>query len=248
MFPIRDHNPSGRVPFITYALIGLNVAIFLLVISTQTTDRAMTYFLYDWGLVPARISTGTGYGQVLTSMFLHGSWMHLLGNMLFLHIFGDNLEDQMGPGRFLLFYLASGVAAALLQYAADPLSNVPMVGASGAIAGVLGGYLLLYPRARVDVVVILFIFIRIIALPAWMMLGFWFVMQLINGLTMTTDMGGVAYWAHMGGFVAGLVLTLPIWVRLGGPGYWARTHGLPQNPQASYRIARTTIPRVRRRR
>ena len=247
MFPIRDHNPSGRTPYVTYALIGLNVAVFLIVLSSQTSDRAIAAFFFNWGLVPAQIGSGGGYITILTSMFLHAGWMHLIGNMLFLHIFGDNLEDDMGHGRFLLFYLASGLAAAFLQYAADPTSQVPMVGASGAIAGVLGGYLLLYPRARVDVLLIIVFFIRVIAVPAWAMLGFWFVMQLANGVTQSAEMGGVAYWAHTGGFLAGLAMALPLWLRLGGTAYWARTHGLPQNPQATYRIVRTSIPSVRRR-
>lgn len=139
MFPIRDHNPSGRTPFVTYALIVANVAVFLAYWPFLPTEMAMAAFYNDWGLVPDRVTAGQGWHTVLTSMFLHGGWMHLLGNMLFLWIFGDNMEDAFGHVGFLLFYLVSGLGAAGLQVFADPASQIPMVGASGAIAGVLGG-------------------------------------------------------------------------------------------------------------
>lgn len=247
MFPIRDHNPSGRTPFVTRILIVVNVLIFLAYwLSFQTEEQLGWFFLY-WGLVPARISFGDGYVTFLTSMFLHGGWMHLIGNMLFLHIFGDNLEDEMGHGRFLGFYLLSGLAAAGLQFAADPQSQIPMVGASGAIAGVMGGYLLLFPKAKVDVLFIIVILIRIVPIPAFLMLGLWFGMQLIGGVSTPSDMGGVAYWAHAGGFVAGGVLALPLWLRLGGPAFWGRTQGAPPHPEATYALSRSAIPRVPRR-
>ena len=184
---------------------------------------------------------------VLTSMFLHGGWMHLLGNMLFLWIFGDNLEDRLGSWRFLGFYLASGLAAAGLQYLADPHAMVPMVGASGAIAGVMGGYLMLFPRARVDVLFIIVVFIRIVPIPAWGVLGVWFAIQLFSGLAMATDGGGVAYLAHVGGFVAGVVLILPVWAKAGGTGFWSATQGSPPHPSAHYPLRQTPIPRVPRR-
>ena len=165
-------------------------------------------------------------------MFLHGGWMHLILNMLFLYVFGDNLEDLLGHVGYLVFYIASGVAAGLAQMASDPGSTVPMVGASGAIAGVMGGYLLMFPKARVDILVFLVIFIRIFTLPAWIMLGLWFALQLVNGMAAAqTTGGGVAYWAHAGGFAAGLLFLLPIWLRRGGPDYWTRTHGAPPHEE-----------------
>ena len=243
MFPIRDHNPSGRVPFVTYALIAANVAVFLYMLPLYADAQQIRSFYYDWALIPAK-GEWTGY---FTSQFLHGGLMHLAGNMLFLWVFGDNMEDEMGHLPFLGFYLASGFAAGLAQVMANPASTMPMVGASGAIAGVMGGYLLLFPKARVDVLIVIFFFIRILPIPAWVVLGFWFALQLWSGAAMPTDGGGVAYWAHAGGFVAGLLLTLPLWLRRGAGAYWSRTHGHPPHPEAQYRFRRTSIPRVRRR-
>lgn len=245
MFPIRDHNPSGRRPYVTIALILLNVLVFLAYFP-GASEWSLQGFFMTWGLVPGRLLAGDGAGTLLTHMFLHGGWMHLAGNMLFLWIFGDNMEDEMGHLGFLLFYLASGLAAAGLQIAPDPGSVVPMVGASGAIAGVMGGYLLLFPRAKVDVLVIIVVFIRIFAWPAWVILGIWLAIQVFSGFATPLDGGGVAYWAHVGGFVAGLVLTLPAWLRRGGTGYWQRTEGHPPHPDAEYRLTQTRIPRIRR--
>lgn len=242
MFPIRDHNPSLKTPYVTYALIALNVAVFGLVWSAVQTEFALQRFYLTWGLVPA-ISAPVTF---VTSMFLHGGPMHLAGNMLFLWIFGDNLEEEMGHSGFLGFYLAGGLAAAVLQVAADPASPVPMVGASGAIAGVMGGYLLMFPRARVDVLLFFVIIIRIIPIPAWLMLGVWFGLQVLSGAGADTRVGGVAYWAHAGGFLAGMALSLPLWLRRGGPAYWMRTHGHPPHPEAHYRVGNTNIPTVRR--
>jgi membrane associated rhomboid family serine protease len=180
-------------------------------------------------------------------MFLHGGVMHLLGNMLFLWIFGDNLEEEMGHAGFLAFYLAGGIAAAMLQVGADPRSTIPMVGASGAIAAVMGGYLLLFPKARVDVLLFFIVIIRIIPVRAWIMLGVWFALQLVGGYSANSQTGGVAYWAHAGGFIAGFVLTLPLWLRRGGTAFWARTEGHPPHPARAYRFARTSVPPVRRR-
>ena len=139
-------------------------------------------------------------------MFLHGSWMHLIGNMWFLWLFGNNVEDSMGRGRFVVFYLLTGLAAAAGQIITSPSSVIPMVGASGAISGVMGGYLILYPRVKVYVLLPIFIFFTSIALPAWMMLGYWFFIQLFSGLLSSNEVGGVAFWAHIGGFIAGIVL------------------------------------------
>ncbi|MBD1204410.1 MAG: rhomboid family intramembrane serine protease [Rhodobacteraceae bacterium] len=246
MLPIRDHNPSGRVPFVTFALIGANVGIFCLYWLSIDSELALGRFFMTWGLVPARISYGEGFGTFLTSMFLHGGWMHLAGNMVFLWIFGDNMEEEMGHLGFLLFYLASGVAAAGAQYLAEPASVIPMVGASGAIAGVMGGYLLMFPKARVDVFFFFVVFFRVIPIPAFIVLGIWFAIQLGSGWATPADQGGVAYWAHAGGFVAGLAVTVPLWLRLGGPRCWGRTHGVPPHPVASYAAVQSRIPRVRR--
>src|SRR6056297_1442232 len=150
MFPIRDHNPSGGTPYVTYALIAANIGIFLAYWPLFSEPWALNRFFFDWAMVPARVAQEGNWHTVATSMFLHGGVMHLAGNMLFLWIFGDNMEDEMGHAGFLLFYLASGIGAALAQVLAAPYSQVPTVGASGAIAGVMGGYLLLFPKAKVD--------------------------------------------------------------------------------------------------
>lgn len=246
MIPIRDHNPAGRTPYVTWGLMALNVVIFLAYVPMFSDPYALTRFFNSFGIVPAQITSGFGAGTLVTSMFLHGGWLHLLGNMLFLHIFGDNLEDRLGHMRFALFYLVSGIGAGLLQVIADPGSTVPVVGASGAIAGVMGGYLLMYPRARIDIFVFLIIIIRIIPVRAWMVLGLWFGLQVFNGLGAPTDMGGVAYWAHAGGFVLGIVLMIPAWLRAGGPAFWRRTHGHPEHPEAQYRFVRSNVPAVRK--
>ena len=246
MFPIRDHNPSGRTPYVVYALIAVNIAIFLLQLPYSGNDRALAGFWGNFALYPAAVTQYGDYTGILTSMFLHAGWMHIGGNMLFLWIFGDNLEDQMGHVGFLIFYLACGILAALAHIYSAPGSTVPTVGASGAIAGVMGGYLLLFPRARVDVVVIIVIFFRVFTLPASVMLGIWFALQVFGGFSTPAQGSGVAFWAHAGGFVAGIVLTLPVWLRRGGAGFWNRTHGQPPHPEITYR--RSSIPPVRRRR
>lgn len=247
MFPIRDHNPSGRTPYIVYALIVANILIYVGFIDLLDGPRALFAFYSDWAIIPARVSDGNGLETLATSMFLHGGFMHLAGNMLFLWIFGDNLEDEMGHLGYLAFYLASGLGAAAAHLISAPYSQVPTVGASGAIAGVMGGYLLLYPKARVDVLLIIIFIVKIIPVPAWVMLGLWFGLQLFNGFGADPTGGGVAYWAHAGGFIVGLVLTLPIFLRLGGTRYWRRTDGHPPHPEARYTYRRTPIPRVRRR-
>lgn len=246
MFPLRDHNPSARTPVVTYALIAANVAVFLAYWPLFSDPRALADFFFQWGLVPAAASEGHLLHGFLTSMFLHGGILHLGGNMLFLWIFGDNMEEEFGHLGFLAFYLAGGLAAAGAQFVAAPYSMVPMVGASGAIAAVMGGYLLLFPRARVDILIFLVVIIRILPVPAWLMLGLWLGLQLVSGAAAPADDGGVAYWAHVGGFAAGLALTLPLWMRRGGPVYWTRTHGHPPHPEVAYR--HTSIPRTGRRR
>ncbi|MBU2962497.1 rhomboid family intramembrane serine protease [Citreicella sp. C3M06] len=247
MFPIRDHNPSGRTPYVTYGLILLNVGLFISYWGLFRDPRAINALFFDWALIPALISEGQGYAGILTSMFLHGGLMHLAGNMLFLFIFGDNIEDALGHGPYLGFYLASGIIAALTQYVAQPLSVVPTVGASGAIAGVMGGYLLLFPKARVDLVVILIIVIKVFPVPAWLMLAVWFALQLLGELSGQSDGTGVAYLAHLGGFIGGMVLILPVWLRRGGPAFWNRTHGRPPHPTGRYTDT-IRIPKTGRRR
>ncbi len=248
MFPIRDHNPSGRTPYVTYALMAANILVFLSYFSLFSSNAAINQFFVEWAMIPARITSGDGFYTVLTSMFLHGGWMHLAGNMLFLWIYGDNMEDEMGHIPYLGFYLASGIAAGLIHVISAPGSGVPTVGASGAIAGVMGGYLLLFPRARVDILIILVVIFRILPIPAWIVLMVWFAMQILGGVGADPDTGGVAYWAHLGGFAAGLLLTVPLWLKLGGPGFWQRTDGHPPHPEARYDAVTSRIPKVSGRR
>jgi membrane associated rhomboid family serine protease len=214
--PLYDDNPIQRTPVATYAVIAACFAVFLWQVSLG--PRVGQAILFSLGVIPAvlfgyvRLPTDLSLVpaplSVLTSMFLHGGWMHLLGNMLYLWIFGNNVEDAMGRGRFLVFYLLCGAAAALAQSFADPLSRVPMIGASGAIGGVLGAYLMLHPRANVRMLVVILFFIRLINVPAAIVLGLWFALQFISGAMTPTESGegGVAFWAHVGGFVAGVVL------------------------------------------
>ena len=248
MFPIRDHNPSGITPLVTWGLILLNVLIHALVWTTATSDPAL-WRLYDaFAMIPLEVSHGQDLKTLATSTFLHAGWVHLAGNMLFLWIFGDNLEEAMGRIGFLLFYLACGVGANLCQWAAEPLSRVPTIGASGAIAGVMGGYLLLFPRARVDVLVLL---VRVVPVPAWAMLGLWLALQVASGLGANPLDGGVAYWAHAGGFAVGLALALPAWLRRGGTASWSQggeaPGGRPPHSAATYgALTPTRVPVVRR--
>ena len=241
MFPIRDHNPSERTPYVTYALIALNLIMFVLTAGWSDQFNELWAML---ALYPVAVMHGEMVWGLITHMFLHAGFLHIGGNMLFLWIFGDNLEDQMGHLGFLMFYLACGLVAAFAQILPAPMSGVPMVGASGAIAGVMGGYLLLFPRARVDIFVIIIIIIRIFTIPAWAMLGFWFGLQIFGGFTTIGAEDGVAYWAHAGGFVAGVVLALPLFLRRGGTDFWQRTHGHPPHPAVQYPQSR--IPQVRR--
>ena len=216
MIPIRDTIPPRHVPWVTRTLLVANVAAFIVEVRQ---GEALERLLYHYGVVPGywAISTSSdflGWPQLflalLTSQFLHGGLFHLGSNMLYLWIFGDNVEDRLGPGRFLLLYLGSGVAAAVAQIIATPHSAVPMVGASGAIAGVLGSYFLMFPSARVVTLVPLGWFVETIELPAFVFLGLWFLLQWLHGVTtigQVADVGGVAFWAHVGGFVSGMMLS-----------------------------------------
>ncbi|MCB2095139.1 MAG: rhomboid family intramembrane serine protease [Rhodobacteraceae bacterium] len=246
MFPIRDHNPSARTPYVTYAIIALNVLVFMLEPSINGDQMVLAGFWRDWAMIPAAVTQGGELRGIFTSMFLHAGILHLGGNMLFLWVFGDNLEDQMGPVGFAAFYLACGVAAALTHIAADPGSPIPTVGASGAIAGVMGGYLLLFPKAKVDVLVIFVFFFWVFTISAWVVLGVWFAIQLFSGLGAPASNGGVAYWAHAGGFFAGVLLTLPVWLKRGARGFWLRNDGHPPHPGARY--SRSNVPLIRRKR
>jgi membrane associated rhomboid family serine protease len=210
MIPLRDENPTRSVAVVTIVLIALNAAAFLYELSLPT-QRSLNAFFADFALIPAAITQTPGveaYRSVLTSMFLHGGWLHLIFNMLFLWIFGNNIEDSVGHFKFVIFYLLCGIAAAAAQVATQPDSLVPMIGASGAVSGVLGAYLLLFPRARVLTLIPIWIFIRLVYLPAWLLLIVWFALQLLSGAATVGRQtgGGVAFWAHIGGFVAGMIL------------------------------------------
>jgi membrane associated rhomboid family serine protease len=203
VIPLRDVIPSRTTPFVTVAIIAVNALVFAyeLMLGDGTNQ-----FLIEFGLVPAFFSWGT----VISSMFLHGGLLHFGGNMLYLWIFGDNVEDRMGHGRFLFFYLLCGIAAALAQTLTSPNSLVPMVGASGAIAGVMGAYFVLYPHSRIVTLVPIFIFIQLIEVPAILFLGIWFLMQLVSGVGSIASVaerggGGIAFWAHAAGFAAGVL-------------------------------------------
>ena len=232
MFPISDDNPTLHTPWMTYLILALMSAVWILYQGAGFSEEAIAFSVCNLGLVPAELTHArpVGFGipitataecriddlainwlTPITSMFLHGSWGHILGNALFFWVFGNNIEDSMGPGRFLVFYLVCGLIAAGTHVALDPRSPVPTVGASGAISGIMGAYLVLYPRAHVRLLIWIVFFIRIIPVPAWMALLWWFAWQVIAGLPQLSPVrpdvsGGVAVWAHIGGFVAGVVL------------------------------------------
>ena len=215
MIPIKDENPTRRTPWVTLLIIAINVAAF---IYSSTLDTAALEALWmRWAFVPARffgdpLSPGQ-IATIFTAMFLHGGWLHLGGNLLYLWIFGNNIEDRFGHVGFVAFYLVSGIAATAAQGFLNAGSTLPMLGASGAVAGVLGAYLLLFPGAAVLTVIPIFVFIEIARVPAYLVIGFWFVLQLFNGIASlgpaAASTGGVAYFAHIGGFAAGFVLALP---------------------------------------
>lgn len=208
MFPLYDTQRSHHFPLMSWMLVLLNGIAFFY--EVNMTEADLFRFIHDWGLVPAQLSLSNSdtWINILTSMFLHGGWFHILSNMWILIIFGDNVEDKLGSIRYLIFYLLSGIAAALLQVYFDPTSSVPMIGASGAIAGVLGAYLILFPRARVASLIPIFFIFTLVELPALVFLGFWFVSQLFSGwmALQGADINGVAWWAHIGGFIFGIVV------------------------------------------
>lgn len=232
MFPISDDNPTLHTPWMTWLILGSLFGIWLLVQGAGMDDYRLAASVCNLGMVPAEllgtrpVGFGVPIGQgmacvvdaepvnwltPLTSMFLHGSWGHIVGNALFLWVFGNNIEDSTGPFRFIVFYLLCGLCAAAVHAFMSPTSPVPTVGASGAISGIMGAYLMLYPRARVNILFFFLVFIRVVPVPAWMALLWWFAFQVIAGLPQLSPMrpeisGGVAVWAHVGGFVAGVLL------------------------------------------
>ena len=229
MIPLRDENPTLGTSIATFAIIGLNVAAWVLV-QGLGAEPALARSVCELGAIPgallgnvpagAAVSLGPGvecvvgrpgWHTLLTSMFMHGGWFHILGNLWFLSVFGDNVEDAMGPGRFALFYLLCGVAAALAHVASSPESAVPIVGASGAIGGVMGAYAVQYPRAPVHMLITLGFYFTRMVVPAYLMLGYWFLLQIVGGIPALQGVGGggVAFWAHVGGFAAGIAL-LPL--------------------------------------
>ena len=225
MFPIRDENPQLKLPVVTFAIIALNVVAWLL-LQGLGSEPALTRSVCQLGLIPGDLLGTVDLAQVppefpcsldgesswltlLSSMFMHGSWMHIIGNMWFMWIFGGNVEDSMGHTRFALFYVLCGLAAAAVQILANTASPIPMVGASGAIGGVMGAYIVLYPRVHVHLLVILGFYITTFAIPAFAMLGYWILVQFLSGLTsIGAGGGGVAFWAHVGGFAAGAALVM----------------------------------------
>lgn len=227
MIPLRDTVPSSRFPVVTISIICVNALIFLAEINLGS--RALEHAFFTWGIVPLRFThprLQANYFTLLSSMFMHGGWMHIVGNMWSLWIFGDNVEDRMGRGGFLCFYLLSGLAAGAVHIVTNPASQVPTVGASGAIAGVMGAYLLLFPHARVVTLVPIFFFLQIVELPAVFFLGFWFLTQLFSGTVSLAaagaQAGGVAWWAHIGGFVVGFLWAVPLRRRTGIQRRWRR--------------------------
>lgn len=208
MIPIRDEIPTRSVPLVNYALIAANILVFLFQSMLGAEEQTL---VYEFALIPVQFTSGIGLGDItdiFTSMFMHAGLAHIGGNMLYLWIFGDNIEDRMGRGRYLIFYLIGGLVASLTHILTNPTSQIPTVGASGAIAAVLGAYLVLYPQSRVLTLVPLGFYLRMTMLPAVVVLGLWFVLQFFSGVMSLggPDVGGVAFWAHIGGFVAGVVL------------------------------------------
>jgi membrane associated rhomboid family serine protease len=220
MFPLKDDNPTEIFPVITMLLIGACVWAWWWLQGAGASEVSLTDSVCALGAIPAEITGAAASGErpcalggltwqaLFSSMFMHGSWMHLIGNMWFLWIFGNNVEDSMGHLRFLVFYVLSGLVAALAHVFTDPSSAIPMVGASGAISAIMGAYLVLFPRAKVYTLFIIVVFIRVIPLPAWVMLGYWMVIQVFSSMAVPATGGGVAYTAHIGGFLAGVLLIL----------------------------------------
>ncbi|MBI2886405.1 MAG: rhomboid family intramembrane serine protease [Chloroflexi bacterium] len=218
MIPLSDEGRAvHRFPLVTVSIIGVAAAVFLY--QMTLSDRSLRIFVQAYGAVPVELVTGQDippripfpvWFTLISSMFMHGGWMHIIGNMLYLWVFGDNIEDALGPGLYLAFYLVCGLAASGAQVLSDPVSRTPGIGASGAVAGVLGAYLLLYPGHRVNTLIIMGYFARVVQLPAVLVLGFWIALQLFSGFLSLGVQTSVAYWAHIGGFAAGMALAVPL--------------------------------------
>ncbi|MDK2373073.1 MAG: rhomboid family intramembrane serine protease [Candidatus Korarchaeota archaeon] len=208
MFPFKDENPSPITPWVTYGLILFNALVFLWEIAGGPVRFEL--LIYEYGFIPRFFleDPSSNAYRLFTSMFMHGGWLHLLGNMLYLYIFGDNVEAAFGHFKYIIFYLISGVAASFLHMAVFPLSEIPSVGASGAISGVLGAYLVFFPQARIMTAILVWYFITVEPIPAKYYITFWFIWQLIPGL-LAGEATGVAYWAHVGGFIAGVLMAYP---------------------------------------
>ncbi len=236
MIPLRDENPTNTTPFVNYALVGINVAVFVYqtFLLVDVGSEASNAFVQKLAVTPSLLLSPSAWSQmpipapltILTSMFVHGGIMHLLGNLLYLWVFGDNIEDALGHLNYLMFYLACGMGAAIAQVMIEPGSTIPMVGASGAIAGVLGAYLVLHPQAQVLTLVFLVIFVRIMYLPAALLLGIWFAIQIFSAFA--GGGGGVAWYAHIGGFLVGVLLVSTFLGGSGGGGRPQRVHN-PNN-------------------
>jgi membrane associated rhomboid family serine protease len=220
VFPLKDENPPSRRTWMTWLLLAANVAVFLweVWLKTDGGDAALSSFVSAFSFNPAALAASplspAVWLTVLTSMFMHSGWVHIGGNMLYLAVFANNVEDRLGPWRFLGFYIACGTAAALAQAAGSGFADTAMLGASGAVAGVLGAYLLLFPRARVLTAIWVFVFVELARLPAWILIGLWFLVQLgssVASLGPSAAAGGVAYFAHVGGFLCGMALIAPVW-------------------------------------
>ena len=210
MIPIRDEIPTRRTPLVNYTLIALNILVFVLMWLAGPSQESI---VYRFAMIPANFAGGIDPGDIadiFTSMFMHAGFAHIAGNMLYLWIFGDNVEDRLGPGKYLIFYLVGGIVASLAHLLTSPNSQIPTVGASGAIAAVLGAYLVLFPQSRVVTLIPLGYFMRLTVVPAVLVLGLWFLLQLFSGVLSMggPDVGGVAFWAHIGGFVAGVLMGL----------------------------------------
>ena len=208
MFPLKDDNPTKNTPFATIFIILFCITIFIYQLSL--TELSNSEFIYSYGMKPASLFSNNNFfasvGTVFSSMFMHGGFFHLAGNMLFLWIYGNNIEDAMGTFKFIFFYITCGIAASLLQASITPDSNIPMIGASGAVSGVLSAYFLLFPRAKVSTLIILFFFITVIRIPAGILISIWFATQLFNAYLIDPSSPGVAWYAHIGGFVMGAIL------------------------------------------
>lgn len=209
MLPLYDENPTKNFPALIITIMSANILVFLWGLSVLPADMNMVY--YEFGMIPIDVSQSPlrGTPTIISSMFLHGGFLHLAGNMLYLWIFGNNIEDVLGKFRFILFYFVCGAIAAFCHVVINPDSNIPMIGASGAIAGILGGYMVLFPKAKVKTLIFLGFFITIIRIPALVLLLLWMGLQVFNSMAISAESGGVAWFAHIGGFIAGMVLILP---------------------------------------